>query len=69
MILDEATSQIDVASEDLILDAIREHANNCTVLFITHRTSVLGIVDSVIEVQKGTVTHRPVTAQESCRAA
>jgi len=69
MILDEATSQIDVASEDLILDAIREHANDCTVLFITHRTSVLAIVDSVIEVQKGKVTHRPATQQEKTKAA
>ncbi len=69
MILDEATSQIDLPSENLILQAIREHTHNCTVLFITHRTSVLAIVDTVIEVQHGTVTQRPVMTQEKNQAA
>ncbi len=69
MILDEATSQIDLPSEELILQAIREHTQDCTVLFVTHRLSVLAIVDSVIEVQHGTVIHRPVMPQERSQAA
>lgn len=45
-ILDEATSNIDVESEDIILSKIKEIAKNKVVLFISHRLK--NVVDSKI---------------------
>ena len=59
LVLDEATSQIDVASEELIHEALSHYVKNRTVIMITHRPSTLALADSILEVEHGHVTKRP----------
>ena len=59
LVLDEATSQIDVESERLIHDALAEYVENRTVIMITHRASTLELADSILQVEHGKVTKRP----------
>jgi ATP-binding cassette subfamily B protein/subfamily B ATP-binding cassette protein MsbA len=58
-ILDEATSQIDVASEELIHAALAQFGRNRTMLMITHRASTLSLADEIIQVERGTLTPVP----------
>ncbi len=59
LVLDEATSQIDVESERLIHEALARYVENRTVIMITHRASTLALADSILEVEHGTVRKRP----------
>jgi ATP-binding cassette subfamily B protein/subfamily B ATP-binding cassette protein MsbA len=59
LVLDEATSQIDVESERLIHEALAAYVENRTVIMITHRASTLALADSILEVEHGTVRKRP----------
>jgi ATP-binding cassette subfamily B protein/subfamily B ATP-binding cassette protein MsbA len=59
LVLDEATSQIDVESERLIHDALAEYVRDRTVIMITHRASTLALADSIVQVEHGRVTKRP----------
>ena len=61
LVLDEATSQIDVESERLIHDALSLYVENRTVIMITHRASTLALADSILHVEHGTITKRPAT--------
>jgi ATP-binding cassette subfamily B protein/subfamily B ATP-binding cassette protein MsbA len=63
LVLDEATSQIDVESERLIHEALAAYVENRTVIMITHRASTLALADSIIEVDHGKVTKRPARQQ------
>ena len=58
LVLDEATSQIDVESERLIHEALARYVENRTVIMITHRASTLALADAIIEVEHGLVTKR-----------
>ena len=58
LVMDEATSQIDVESERLIHEALAEHARDRTVIMITHRASTLALADSIVEIDHGTATKR-----------
>jgi ATP-binding cassette subfamily B protein/subfamily B ATP-binding cassette protein MsbA len=58
LVLDEATSQIDVESERLIHEALARYVQNRTVIMITHRASTLALADAIIEVEHGTVRKR-----------
>jgi ATP-binding cassette subfamily C protein CydD len=49
LVLDEPTSQVDLESEALIVDALRTLSRDRTVLTIAHRTSAIRDVDRVIE--------------------
>ena len=62
LVLDEATSQIDVASEELIHEALSRYVENRTVIMITHRPSTLALADSILEVENGQVTKRPAAS-------
>lgn len=53
LILDEATSQIDVESEDLIHEALLEQGCVCTMIMVTHRPSTLRLATRVIRVAGG----------------
>jgi subfamily B ATP-binding cassette protein MsbA len=59
LILDEATSQIDMASEKLIHDSLHELGRERTLLMVTHRPSTLALADDIIEVERGKITMRP----------
>ena len=59
LVLDEATSQIDVESERLIHEALARYVENRTVIMITHRASTLALADAIIEVEHGSVAKRP----------
>jgi ATP-binding cassette subfamily B protein/subfamily B ATP-binding cassette protein MsbA len=60
LVLDEATSQIDVESERLIHEALARYVENRTVIMITHRASTLALADTILEVEHGQVRKRPV---------
>lgn len=59
LILDEATSQIDVESERLIFDTIRDQCQHRTVLFVTHRQGMLDIADIILRVDSGSIHVEP----------
>jgi ATP-binding cassette subfamily B protein/subfamily B ATP-binding cassette protein MsbA len=66
LILDEATSQIDVESERLIHDALAEFGQDRTLIMITHRESTLSLATRVVRVENGQL--EPVSASAT-RAA
>jgi ATP-binding cassette subfamily B protein/subfamily B ATP-binding cassette protein MsbA len=55
LILDEATSQIDVESERLIHDALAEFGRDRTLLMITHRESTLSLATRIVRIEFGKV--------------
>lgn len=67
LILDEATSQIDVESENLIHQALSKFIKNRTTLIITHRISTLDLADYIILMSDGKVidfgTHQQLLAR------
>ena len=56
MILDEATSQVDQKSEQVIHDALRELLRDRTAVIITHRTMALEFCDRIVVMEDGHVT-------------
>lgn len=55
LILDEATSQIDLESERLIHEALKKFLVNRTGIMITHRPTSLALADRVIVIENGLV--------------
>jgi ATP-binding cassette subfamily B protein/subfamily B ATP-binding cassette protein MsbA len=53
LILDEATSQIDVESERLIHDALTEFGRDRTLIMITHRESTLSLATRIVRIENG----------------
>jgi ATP-binding cassette subfamily B protein/subfamily B ATP-binding cassette protein MsbA len=56
LILDEATSQIDMESEQLIHQALKKFLVNRTGVMITHRPSSLVIADRIVVIESGRVS-------------
>lgn len=56
LLLDEPTSQVDVASEAEIVRAIAGVDSSYTLLVATHRRSLLSVMDSVYEMRDGSLT-------------
>ena len=72
LILDEATSSLDVESEALIHKALRKFAAGRTTLLVTHRLSTLDMADRILVVNAGRIeavgTHdHLLTASETYR--
>jgi ATP-binding cassette subfamily B protein/subfamily B ATP-binding cassette protein MsbA len=67
LILDEATSQIDLESEQLIHHALEEFANGRTAIIITHRLSTLALADRILVMDAGRMvdlgTHEQLLAR------
>lgn len=59
LVLDEATSQIDVESERLIHESLARYVENRTVIMITHRASTLALADSIVHIEHGIATKKP----------
>jgi ATP-binding cassette subfamily B protein/subfamily B ATP-binding cassette protein MsbA len=55
LILDEATSQIDLESEQLIHQALREFTRGRTAILITHRLSTLTLADRILVMDAGRI--------------
>jgi ATP-binding cassette subfamily B protein/subfamily B ATP-binding cassette protein MsbA len=55
LILDEATSQIDLESEQLIHQALEEFARDRTAIIITHRLATLALADRVVVMEGGRI--------------
>ena len=53
LILDEATSQIDMQSEQLIRESLADHRGQRTMIIITHREKLLELADRVYEAAEG----------------
>lgn len=51
-ILDEATSNIDVSNENIILDQLREFAQDKIIIIVTHRRSSVGWCNKIIDLEK-----------------
>ena len=56
MILDEATSSVDVVTEDRIQKAVRELLNRRTSIIIAHRLSQITNCDKIVVIDNGTVS-------------
>ncbi|MBQ9268720.1 MAG: ABC transporter ATP-binding protein/permease [Oscillospiraceae bacterium] len=71
-IFDEATSNIDVESEEAILAQIHKLARQKTVILITHRLANVAAADCIYVMESGTVaesgTHRELLAQNGSYA-
>jgi ATP-binding cassette subfamily C protein CydD len=55
VILDEATSQLDAASETVIRDTIRRLAGPRTVLVVSHRLRLASVADEIVVIDAGRV--------------
>ncbi|MDO5098904.1 MAG: ABC transporter ATP-binding protein [Corynebacterium sp.] len=56
LILDDATSAIDAATEAKIFDNLRTHLSGTTIIAVAHRMSTVGIADTVAVVDAGRIT-------------
>jgi ATP-binding cassette subfamily B protein/subfamily B ATP-binding cassette protein MsbA len=67
LILDEATSHIDIKSEQLIHQALEEYLRGRTALIATHRLSTLGLADRIVVMEAGRIldigTHQQLLAR------
>jgi ATP-binding cassette subfamily B protein/subfamily B ATP-binding cassette protein MsbA len=72
LILDEATSQIDLESEQLIHKVLEQFIRHRTTLIVTHRLATLALADRVIVVQGGRIddigTHEQLLARSELYA-
>ena len=55
MILDEATSSLDIKIEKQIINSLNELSNNLTLIMVSHRYSTLSNCDRILEVHKGAI--------------
>ena len=55
LILDEATSQIDVESERLIHDVMEKFVQGRTAFMVTHRPSTLALADRIVVMDRGKI--------------
>ena len=68
LILDEATSSLDVQSEKLVQEALEELIKNRTTFIVAHRLSTIKKADKILVLEKGKIieqgTHKELIAQK-----
>jgi subfamily B ATP-binding cassette protein MsbA len=57
LILDEATSQVDLESEKAIRKVLQEFLSHRTAVVITHRMAILALADQIVVMQSGRILH------------
>lgn len=62
LIFDEPTSSMDARTEKLFIDSFRQQKVDATLILITHRTSLLSLVDRVLVVDNGKIVGSGSTA-------
>ena len=50
LVLDEATSQLDTKSQNIILNLLKKIKKNTTIIMVTHRKETLEIADNILEI-------------------
>ncbi|MDR3110490.1 MAG: ABC transporter ATP-binding protein/permease [Planctomycetaceae bacterium] len=55
LLLDEATNQIDIYSEQAIHEALSQYIGSRTIIIITHRLPVLKLADKIVVMQNGRI--------------
>jgi ATP-binding cassette subfamily B protein len=63
LVFDEATSSLDSASEQSILDAMRKVAADHTTLAVAHRLSTITDSDEILVLDQGRITERGTHAE------
>lgn len=56
VLMDEPTSNLDSLNEGIILKALRESANEKTVVLVSHRKSTMNVADVVFEMKDGRIS-------------
>ena len=56
MLMDEPTAAMDVQNEAAVIRALKEHMQGRTLVVVTHRTSLLELVDRIIVIDQGKVS-------------
>ena len=65
LILDEATSGLDSESEAAVIDAVRMHIPQATILVVSHRLSTVAKADSIYVMQEGKIVQHGTHAELS----
>lgn len=55
LVMDEPTSSMDVNAEKLLIDRLKANVKDCTLLVITHKATLLDLVDRVIVIDQGKI--------------
>jgi ATP-binding cassette subfamily B protein/subfamily B ATP-binding cassette protein MsbA len=63
LILDESTSQIDMASEIQIRETLQTMKGSMTIIIITHREALIALADEVYTLQRGKLESTPHSLQ------
>ncbi|QHN30418.1 ATP-binding cassette domain-containing protein [Gordonia amarae] len=69
MVLDDATSAVDAATEQTILSRLRSPESATTMLVLAHRRSTLAIADRVVVLDDGRITDIGTVAELDARSA
>ena len=52
LLLDEATSALDPETEKMLLENLKQHFNNSTIIFVTHRMAVVDFTTDVLTMER-----------------